>query len=97
MRLPCKPEAGCALGPGPMSSEQWLRLELTASLDSPNKQLVVQRLGFDTRVTVLGHVQRGGTPSAFDRVLVGGRCSGLCGDVCPECPWGKQHQDKMGT
>lgn len=34
-------------------------------------QLVVQRLGFDTRVTVLGHVQRGGTPSAFDRVLVG--------------------------
>ncbi len=27
------------------------------------------RTGFDTRVTVLGHVQRGGTPSAFDRVL----------------------------
>ncbi|HEU0337164.1 MAG TPA: ATP-dependent 6-phosphofructokinase [Gaiellaceae bacterium] len=25
--------------------------------------------GFETRVTVLGHVQRGGTPSAFDRVL----------------------------
>ncbi|ESU30861.1 6-phosphofructokinase [Bacillus sp. 17376] len=24
---------------------------------------------FDTRVTVLGHVQRGGTPTAFDRVL----------------------------
>ncbi|XP_030641611.1 ATP-dependent 6-phosphofructokinase, liver type-like [Chanos chanos] len=33
------------------------------------KDLVVERLGFDTRVTVLGHVQRGGTPSAFDRVL----------------------------
>ncbi|XP_058044140.1 ATP-dependent 6-phosphofructokinase, liver type isoform X2 [Ahaetulla prasina] len=33
------------------------------------KELVVKRLGFDTRVTVLGHVQRGGTPSAFDRVL----------------------------
>ncbi|XP_077131509.1 ATP-dependent 6-phosphofructokinase, liver type isoform X1 [Ranitomeya variabilis] len=33
------------------------------------KELVVRRLGFDTRVTVLGHVQRGGTPSAFDRVL----------------------------
>uniref|UniRef100_A0A452SIF3 Phosphofructokinase, liver type n=1 Tax=Ursus americanus TaxID=9643 RepID=A0A452SIF3_URSAM len=33
------------------------------------KDLVVQRLGFDTRVTVLGHVQRGGTPSAFDRIL----------------------------
>ena len=26
-------------------------------------------LGFDVRVTVLGHVQRGGRPSAFDRLL----------------------------
>ncbi|XP_077385019.1 phosphofructokinase, muscle b [Festucalex cinctus] len=33
------------------------------------KQLVTKRLGFDTRTTVLGHVQRGGTPSAFDRIL----------------------------
>lgn len=33
-------------------------------------KLVVKRLGYDTRVTVLGHVQRGGTPSAFDRILV---------------------------
>ncbi|XP_039188685.1 ATP-dependent 6-phosphofructokinase, muscle type isoform X1 [Crotalus tigris] len=33
------------------------------------KALVVKHLGFDTRVTILGHVQRGGTPSAFDRVL----------------------------
>ena len=27
------------------------------------------RLGFDLRVTVLGHVQRGGTPTFFDRIL----------------------------
>ena len=27
------------------------------------------RTGFETRVTILGHVQRGGTPTAFDRVL----------------------------
>ncbi|XP_029700217.1 ATP-dependent 6-phosphofructokinase, liver type isoform X2 [Takifugu rubripes] len=33
------------------------------------KDLVVKRLGYDTRLTVLGHVQRGGTPSAFDRTL----------------------------
>ncbi|XP_061443930.1 ATP-dependent 6-phosphofructokinase, platelet type isoform X6 [Rhineura floridana] len=33
------------------------------------KDLVVQQLGYDTRVTILGHVQRGGTPSAFDRIL----------------------------
>lgn len=25
--------------------------------------------GFDTKVTILGHIQRGGTPTAFDRVL----------------------------
>jgi 6-phosphofructokinase 1 len=28
-----------------------------------------QRTGFESRVTVLGHIQRGGTPTAFDRVL----------------------------
>ncbi len=27
------------------------------------------RTGFETRVTILGHVQRGGTPTALDRVL----------------------------
>jgi 6-phosphofructokinase 1 len=30
---------------------------------------VEKRTDFETRVTVLGHIQRGGTPSAFDRVL----------------------------
>lgn len=33
------------------------------------KKVVVDNLKQDTRVTVLGHVQRGGAPSAFDRVL----------------------------
>ena len=28
-----------------------------------------QRLGFELRATTLGHVQRGGTPGAFDRLL----------------------------
>lgn len=51
--------------------------------------------GFETRATVLGHIQRGGTPTAFDRVLasrmgayavqqlidgVGGRCIGIQND-----------------
>jgi phosphofructokinase-like protein len=30
---------------------------------------IEQRTGFETRVTILGHVQRGGTPTAFDRIL----------------------------
>lgn len=53
---------------------------------------IQEQTGFDTRATVLGHVQRGGYPSAFDRVLAtrmgayavdclvegrGGRCIGL--------------------
>uniref|UniRef100_A0A673MDQ6 ATP-dependent 6-phosphofructokinase, muscle type-like n=1 Tax=Sinocyclocheilus rhinocerous TaxID=307959 RepID=A0A673MDQ6_9TELE len=33
------------------------------------KNLVTKKLSFDTRATILGHVQRGGTPSAFDRIL----------------------------
>jgi phosphofructokinase-like protein len=30
---------------------------------------IEQRTGFETRAIVLGHIQRGGTPTAFDRVL----------------------------
>ncbi|HMM72398.1 MAG TPA: 6-phosphofructokinase, partial [Rhodocyclaceae bacterium] len=30
---------------------------------------IERRLGFETRSTVLGHIQRGGSPSAFDRML----------------------------
>ena len=30
---------------------------------------IEQRTGYESRVTILGHVQRGGTPVAYDRVL----------------------------
>jgi 6-phosphofructokinase 1 len=30
---------------------------------------IERRTGYETRMTILGHVQRGGTPTAFDRVL----------------------------
>ncbi|MGH2536821.1 MAG: 6-phosphofructokinase [Candidatus Promineifilaceae bacterium] len=33
------------------------------------KQVLEERLGEDVRITILGHVQRGGSPSAFDRNL----------------------------
>ncbi|BFZ61228.1 6-phosphofructokinase, alpha subunit [Saitoella coloradoensis] len=38
---------------------------------TPNylKDICVNRLGLDTRVTTLGHTQRGGTPCAYDRML----------------------------
>ena len=39
---------------------------------------VEARVGLETRTTILGHVQRGGTPSAFDRILATrfGVCAG---------------------
>ena len=33
------------------------------------EQEIGERTGYETRATVLGHIQRGGTPTAFDRVL----------------------------
>ncbi len=33
------------------------------------KQVLEERLGEDVRVTILGHVQRGGSPTAFDRYM----------------------------
>jgi 6-phosphofructokinase 1 len=32
-------------------------------------ELIEKRTGYETRVSVLGHIQRGGSPTAFDRVL----------------------------
>jgi 6-phosphofructokinase 1 len=32
-------------------------------------EFIEKKTGFETRVTVLGHIQRGGSPTAFDRVL----------------------------
>lgn len=34
------------------------------------RKYTAEKLGLDARITVLGHVQRGGSPSAFDRILV---------------------------
>jgi 6-phosphofructokinase 1 len=33
------------------------------------KDVLTDKLGLDTRVTTLGHTQRGGSPAAFDRIL----------------------------
>ena len=30
---------------------------------------IERRTGYESRMTILGHVQRGGTPTAYDRVL----------------------------
>jgi 6-phosphofructokinase 1 len=37
---------------------------------------IEQRLGYESRVVILGHIQRGGSPTAFDRML--GTRYGIC-------------------
>ncbi len=46
-----------------------------------------KRTGFETRATVLGHIQRGGTPTAFDRVLAT-RLGLAAIDAADEGRWG---------
>ena len=41
----------------------------SAASPSSSSSEIEQRTGYETRMTILGHVQRGGTPTAYDRVL----------------------------
>lgn len=49
--------------------------------------LIESRTGIETRATVLGHVQRGGSPTAFDRVLAT-RTGLAAADAVKEGLWG---------
>jgi 6-phosphofructokinase 1 len=51
-------------------------------------KLIEKATGFETRATVLGHIQRGGSPTAFDRVLAT-RFGVLATDLV--------HKQKFGT
>ena len=50
----------------PLDENGFPRLGGIANMVAPE---IEKRTGFQTRVTILGHVQRGGTPVAFDRML----------------------------
>jgi len=55
------------------------------------------RTGIETRVTILGHVQRGGTPTAFDRVLAT-RYGIAAADAAAAGEWGAMvalHADRI--
>jgi ATP-dependent phosphofructokinase / diphosphate-dependent phosphofructokinase len=51
-------------------------------------EAIEERTGYETRVTILGHVQRGGTPTAFDRVLAT-RFGIAAIDAVHDGDWGK--------
>ncbi len=58
---------------------------------------IERETGFETRVTVLGYTQRGGTPTAFDRVL-GTRFGVVAADLIHAGEFGKMvslHGDKV--
>jgi ATP-dependent phosphofructokinase / diphosphate-dependent phosphofructokinase len=48
---------------------------------------IEERTGYESRATVLGHIQRGGTPTAFDRVLAT-RLGVAAIDAANEDSWG---------
>ena len=48
---------------------------------------IEERTGYESRATVLGHIQRGGTPTAFDRVLAT-RLGLAAADAAHEGNWG---------
>jgi 6-phosphofructokinase 1 len=58
---------------------------------------IEERTGFETRVTVLGHVQRGGSPTPRDRVLAT-RYGLKAADLVDEAKWGRMaalHGDRI--
>lgn len=50
--------------------------------------LIEERTGIETRATVLGHIQRGGVPTAWDRVLAT-RMGMAVADLVAEGGWGQ--------
>jgi len=52
--------------PYPLDENGFPRLGGISNVLAPE---IARRTGYETRVTILGHVQRGGSPVAFDRVL----------------------------
>lgn len=50
-------------------AEGAIAADLTPISSADVHKVLVDRLGLDTRITTLGHVQRGGTAVAYDRIL----------------------------
>ena len=50
--------------------------------------IIEERTGIETRATVLGHIQRGGSPTGFDRVLAT-RLGMAVTDMVADRDWGK--------
>ena len=80
---------------GPKGTPRWdKKHQLQAGGGAPE---IEGRTGIETRVTILGHVQRGGTPTAFDRVLAT-RYGIAAADAAAAGEWGAMvalHADRI--
>jgi ATP-dependent phosphofructokinase / diphosphate-dependent phosphofructokinase len=56
-------EIGCAAG------RRFLERARVGAISTELQQEIETRTGYETRSTILGYVQRGGTPTAYDRML----------------------------
>ena len=56
-------------GPASRRAERRLRPRAAGGIGIELEREIEERTGYESRVTILGHVQRGGTPTAYDRVL----------------------------
>ncbi|MGI8625798.1 MAG: 6-phosphofructokinase [Geodermatophilaceae bacterium] len=63
---PLLEDGGPSLGSGAVDDFGHLRL---GGIGAAPAEVIEQRTGKESRAVVLGHIQRGGTPTAFDRVL----------------------------
>ena len=78
-------EGTLTLPEAPLDENGFPRLGGLASELAPE---IEKRTGFGTRVTILGHLQRGGSPVAFDRVLAT-RFGIAAADAAAEGGWGR--------
>jgi ATP-dependent phosphofructokinase / diphosphate-dependent phosphofructokinase len=69
----------------PLDANGWPRLGGISNLIAPELQRLT---GYETRVIILGHVQRGGSPVAFDRIL-GTRLGIAAVNVATAGGWGR--------
>jgi 6-phosphofructokinase 1 len=90
------PAPGTGLEPPDAGTDMWGHRRL-GGIGTLVAEAVQERTGFEARVTVLGHVQRGGTPTAFDRVL-STRFGIAAIDAVHEGAWGQMvalHSDEI--
>jgi ATP-dependent phosphofructokinase / diphosphate-dependent phosphofructokinase len=71
----------------PAATDQFGHVRLGGVGDELARE-IEERTGFETRVTVLGHVQRGGTPTPHDRVLAT-RFGLKAADLVEQRAWGQ--------